>query len=280
MQPIATKEVNDRLRYIVYCDESSSQGDLYVDFFGGCIIDASKIHLVEDTLNDLKQSLNLKSEIKWTNVSEPYLEKYKQVIHAFFDYVRAGVIKVRIMFRKRSSIYPHGRMPVKEERYFKLYYQFIKHSFGFRTPSSVTGDYHVAFLLDELPDHSAQADAFKRFLHTMPSTKDFEGSGLHINEEDIGEVDSQDHVILQCVDIVLGAMFFRMNKLNEVKEPVTGKRGKRTKAKEKLYQMILGEIRTIHPVFNIGVSTGDRGYTDPHWNSPYEHWLFEPKKLV
>ena len=61
------------MRYIVYCDESSSQGDLYVDFFGGCIIDASKIHMIEDSLNGLKLSLNLKSEIKWTYVSEPYL---------------------------------------------------------------------------------------------------------------------------------------------------------------------------------------------------------------
>ena len=268
------------MRYIVYCDESSSQGDLYVDFFGGCIIDASKIHMIEDSLNGLKLSLNLKSEIKWTYVSEPYLEKYKQVIHAFFDFVRAGDIKVRIMFRKRDSLYPHGTMPIKEERYFKLYYQFIKHSFGFRTPASVTGEYHAAFLLDELPDHSEQADAFKRFLQSLPTTKDFEGSGLHIDEQDIGEVNSQDHVILQCVDIVLGAMFFRMNKLNEIKDPSTGKRGKRTRAKEKLYQTILEEIRTIHPVFNIGVSTGERGRDYPHWSSPYEHWVFEPKKLV
>ena len=139
------------------------------------------------------------------------------------------------MFRKRDSLYPHGTMPIKEERYFKLYYQFIKHSFGFRTPASVTGEYHAAFLLDELPDHSEQADAFKRFLQSLPTTKDFEGSGLHIDEQDIGEVDSQDHVILQCVDIVLGAMFFRMNKLNEAKDPTTGKRGKRTKAKENLW---------------------------------------------
>ena len=145
------------MRYIVYCDESSSQGDQYVDFFGGCIIDASKIHRIEDALNSLKKSLNLKSEIKWTYVSEPYLEKYKQVIHAFFDHVRAGEIKIRIMFRKRDSLYPQGTIPTKEERYFKLYYQFIKHSFGFKTPSSITGDYHVAFLLDELPDHSAHA---------------------------------------------------------------------------------------------------------------------------
>lgn len=268
------------MRYIVYCDESSSKGDLYVDFFGGCIVDASKIHRIEDSLNSLKQSLNLRSEIKWTNVSESYLDKYRQVVHAFFEFVRSGDIRVRIMFRNRKSLYPHGALPAKEQRYFKLYYQFIKHSFGFRTPVCITGNYNVILLLDELPDHSSQADEFKRYLQSMPSTMDFAESGLHINAEDIGEVDSCNHVLLQCVDIVLGAIFFRMNKLNTVIDPATGKRGRRTKAKEKLYQMILEEIRTIHPSFNIGVSTGGRGLEYPHWSSPYEHWVFEPRTLV
>jgi hypothetical protein len=30
--------------------------------------------------------------------------------------------------------------------------------------------------------------------------------------------------------------------------------------------------------FNVGVSTGDRGYSNPHWESPYEHWLFRANK--
>ena len=93
------------LRYIVYCDESSSNGDLYTDFFGGCIIEASKIRYIEERLNERKRALNLKSEIKWTHVSEQYLDKYIQMIHTFFEYVRAGIIKVRIMFRKKRSDY-------------------------------------------------------------------------------------------------------------------------------------------------------------------------------
>ena len=76
--------------------------------------------------------------------------------------------------------------------------------------------------------------------------------------------------------VVMGAIQFRLN--NHHTEIPDGKhrRGKRTIAKEKLYKTILSEICTIHPNFNIGTSTGSRGYQNPHWESPYEHWLFEP----
>ena len=29
-----------------------------------------------------------------------------------------------------------------------------------------------------------------------------------------------------------------------------------------------------------GFLTGDRGYTNPHWESPYEHWVFVPSILL
>ncbi len=235
---------------------------------------------VEKELNELKQCLNLFSEIKWSHVSEQYLEKYIQVIRAFFQYVRNGVLKVRIMFRKREEKEIQSIASTKEVRYFKLYYQFIKHGFGFSTSRVITGNYSAAFLLDELPDHSELASRFKDYLQALPNTKDFADSGLRVSKEDISEVDSRKHVILQCVDIILGAMFFRLNRLNEVKDPVTRRRGKRTIAKEKLYQVIRAEICAIHPGFNIGISTGSRGFLYPHWESPYEHWLFEAKEMV
>ena len=71
----------------------------------------------------------------------------------------------------------------------------------------------------------------------------------------IGEVRSHDHVLLQCVDVILGAMFFRLNRLHLQIPAGASRRGKRTIAKEKLYKYILSEIRTIHPGFNIGVKS-------------------------
>lgn len=263
------------VEYIVYCDESSDKGSLYVDFYGGSIVRADKLPEIVAALNAKKEELNLHGEIKWIKVTKQYLERYQEMIRLFFTYVRAGDIRVRIMFRKKANQRTAGDGMNKDDRYFKLYYQFLKHSFGFRAPVVHTGEYYVHFLLDELPDHSAAADKFKHYLCALPQTTDMQETGMQIRKRDIGEVRSHDHVVLQCTDIVLGAMFFRLNRLHEVKPEGARRRGNRTIAKEKLYKTIQQEIATIHPNFNIGVSTGAHGREYPHWNSPYEHWLFE-----
>jgi len=263
------------VEYIVYCDESSDKGTLYGDFYGGSIVRADKLSEIEAALNAKKEALDLPGEIKWTKVTEQYLDRYQEMIRLFFDYVRAGDIHVRIMFRKKANQRTASDRTSKDDRYFKLYYQFLKHSFGFRTPASLTGEYYVHFLMDELPDHSADAESFKNYLCDLPLTADMNGTGMRIRKRDIGEVKSHDHIVLQCTDIILGAMFFRLNRLHEKKPAGARTRGKRTIAKEKLYKVIQHEITTIHPNFNIGISTGSHGRENPHWNSPYEHWVFE-----
>lgn len=266
------------VEYIVYCDESSDKGSLYVDFYGGSLVRADKLSIIEEALNEKKKALNLNGEIKWTKVTAQYLERYQEMMRLFFEYVRAGDIRVRIMFRAKANQRTLNDATSKDDRYFKLYYQFLKHAFGFRAPVSHTGEYYVHFMLDELPDHSEEANRFKDFLCDLPQTADMRETGLRVRKRDIGEVKSHDHVVLQCTDIVLGAMFFRLNRLHEVKPEGARTRGKRTIAKEKLYKTIQQEIAAIHPHFNIGVSTGAHGKEYPHWDSPYEHWVFESQQ--
>ena len=264
------------LEYILYCDESSDNGALYGDFFGGCILPAGKHQSICAALEAKKREQHLFGEIKWTKVTAPYVDKYCAVMRCFFDFVRSGEIRVRIMFRKKENRQETRDRP-RKDKYFKLYYQFLKHAFGFATPKDIIGTYYLHILMDELPDHIRVAKEFREYLCQMPTIRDFEASGMHIRERDIGEVCSHEHVLLQCVDVILGAMFFRLNKLHLEKPAGVSRRGKRTLAKEKLYEFILDEIRTIHPGFNIGVSTGARGRSCPHWSSPYEHWEFKPK---
>lgn len=266
---------------IFYIVMNLHQKELFIlIFFGGCIVPANRRTSIENALNAQKAALNINAEVKWTKITENYVDKYCELIHLFFDFVRSGDIRIRIMFRKTSDQYLRENMPQKDERYFKLYYQFLKHSFGFTTNKEITGDYYVHFYMDELPDHSIRANAFKDFLCGLPAIHDMEQSGLHIRKRDIGEVRSHDHVLLQCTDIILGAMYFKLNKLNEVIPEGKSRRGKKTIAKEKMYKFILKEIQTIHPHFNVGISTGFRDYENPHWESPYEHWCFKPNETL
>ena len=54
-------------------------------------------------------------------------------------------------------------------------------------------------------------------------------------------------------------------------------RGKRTKAKEKVYKAILQEIRKIHKNFNVGISTGVMNTAEGRWKTSYAHWNFKAK---
>lgn len=265
------------MEYTIYCDESISKDRKFGDFFGGCIVNNNELLKIEAALNQCKTENHLDGEIKWTKLTAPYLEKYEAVIHLFFEYVRAGKIRVRIMFRSMKDRYEDSSQE-KGTKYFKLYYQFIKHGFGLLQTAGME-PFNLRIYLDQMPNKKTECDRFKQFLFEIPQTKAYLESGAvaRIKRDQIAEVSSHDHVLLQCTDIVLGAMQFRLNEHHLDKPDGQLMRGKKTIAKEKLYKMILSEIQTMHSNFNIGISTGSRGYKNPHWESPYEHWLFVPK---
>jgi uncharacterized protein (DUF849 family) len=75
-------------------------------------------------------------------------------------------------------------------------------------------------------------------------------------------------------------MAFRLNDKHKEKLPEMKRRGKRTKAKEELYKMVLKQIRSIHPNFNIGVTTSIGGDIGRRWEDPYLHWCFQPQATV
>lgn len=268
------------MEYILYCDESSSNGPKYSDFFGGCIISSVYLKSVEESLNAKKEELNLKGEMKWTKVTAQYLEKYITLMDLFFDFVRDGKIKIRIMFRKNEDkpTNYHERHS-NDDKYFKLYYQFIKNAFGLKLIPLEEGEVYLRIYLDQLPDTKEKCDAFKSFLRQLPDIRDFEAvqNRLHIREGDVADVCSHNHILLQCTDVVLGAMYFRLNELHLEKPEGSRTRGKRTIAKEKLYKHIQGRICELLPNFNIGVSTGMRGFENPAWDLPYSHWRFVPR---
>ena len=120
------------MEYIIYCDESSSEGVKFSDFFGGCIISSKDLRSVTEALEDKKRELNLNGEIKWTKVTAQYLDRYIQVMDLFFDYVKEGKVKVRIMFRKNEDMPSDFRERRSDDKYFKLYYQFLKNAFGLK----------------------------------------------------------------------------------------------------------------------------------------------------
>ena len=111
----------------------------------------------------------------------------------------------------------------------------------------------------------------------MQSQDIFSENNIFIRKEDIVEIVSHNHVVLQCMDIIMGAMQFRLNDKHLEKPSGQRRRGKKTIAKEKLYKHINKLIREIYPNFNIGISTGGNLYE--RWEHPYRHWNFTPSEF-
>ncbi|MEM8894081.1 MAG: DUF3800 domain-containing protein [Bacteroidota bacterium] len=266
--------------FIIYCDESLSVGPHYSDFYGGALINSSHIDTIRRELQTAKDNLHLHNEVKWTKVTGQYLSKYITLIDVFFDFIADNQVKLRIMFRQSAFEAANLSKQQRDNGYFLLYYQFIKHAFGLRYCNDEQTLTHLRLYFDELPDRKDQCETFKNQIYALQSLAVFQRSRLQIRREDIVDIDSSEHVILQCLDIVLGAMAFRLNDFHKIKPAGSSRRGKRTIAKHKLYKHISTRVRQIYPNFNVGMSTGHPNGTADRWNMPYRHWCFRPSEFT
>jgi hypothetical protein len=261
--------------YVLFADESVKDGVFFSNFYGGVLVGASQHDRVTRRLSALKSRLGMNGEVKWSKVTEQYLDRYIAFIDGFFTEVAAGNVKVRIMFSANADVAPEH---VRESSggYFKLYYQFIKHAFGLRFIPPRRGGTRLQLRFDEFPETGERVAQFKGFLTALGASSEFRHAGLKLSVENIAEVRSHDHVLLQALDVVLGGMAFRLNEMHRTLLPGQKRRGKRTKAKERLYRAMVAHVRRLRPNFNFGRSTGMDLGEQSLWLHPYRHWSFRP----
>lgn len=268
------------MRYVIYCDESEEKGRYFSNFYGGALLRESDRQAIEAEFNNVKAERNLKGEVKWTKISEYNEAAYITLMDKAFEFMAAGLLKVRIMFTQ--NIHQVQHLEYEEgAAYFKLYYQFIKHAFGLEYCNPEReADVSCAVLLDDAPDTAAKLANFKDYLAALSQLGGFIHARVSVAKVDVAEVNSADHVILQVVDVILGSMQFRLNEHHRQIPAGKRRRGKRTRAKERVYKHINARIREIYPGFNIGASTGHGDGIESRWLHPYRHWKFEPKGAI
>jgi len=264
------------MEYIIWCDESISKGEHFSNFYGGAIAESRHAAEVIRALKAKKQELNLFGEVKWVKVSVSYLEKYKELMSLFFSFVNERKVKIRIMFRDNRF---HPRCLSRDQirnGYYYLYYQFIKGAFGLQSIYFYPETVSIRINFDKLPDKKDQNKIFKNYIFGI--NKLLNGNGMYLNIDNISEVESHKHVILQCLDVVLGSMGFKLNKNCRVDSKMTREQGGKTKAKEELYCHIKSEIDSLYPSFSFNVEKNTGKHEGPlsFWSMPYRHWSFIP----
>lgn len=264
---------------IIYCDESDISGKHFSNFYGGALVESKHLLEVIATLQNRKHELNLLAEVKWQKISATYAEKYICLVDTVFDLMIKGMLKMRVMFTQ-NYYGAAGLTPAQRENsFFLLYYQFVKHAFGLQHAGVDASPVHVRMYFDKLPDTDEKCAKFKGFVLGLNQSMAFRQAKVVIQEDQIAEVDSKEHVVLQCLDIVMGAMQFRLNDKHKEKSEGQRVRGNRTIAKERVYRHISARVRGLYPGFNIGVSTGSSGDNTVRWSHAYRHWLLMPADL-
>jgi hypothetical protein len=267
------------IEYIIYCDESEDKGRYFSNFYGGALIKASDREAIEAALLAARAGIN--GEAKWTKITQQDEARYIAFAMKFLELIESGQIKMRVMFTQNIHSTDHIQYEEQDAKFFKLYYQFIKHAFGlmYCNPQA-TEIVRVTVYLDDAPDTSAALDNFKNYLASLTVLPEFFQARVIISKDAIAEVNSKSHAIMQAVDVILGAMQFRLNELHKAIPKGQNRRGKRTRAKERVYKAINGKLRAMYPGFNIGVTTGQADGRDVRWSHPYRHWCFKPLQSV
>jgi hypothetical protein len=270
------------LRYVIFCDESSEKGTFYSNFYGGAVVLEQKRQEIEGALQSIKDDANIfDGEMKWTKITERYEDRYIEFIETFFNFVANGDAKVRIMFTQNINTRPRVVAEESGNEYFLLYYQFLKHAFGFRhSQHSPSNPAQLAVFLDDVPQKLTDYEEFKDYLSSLSVYPFFRQKGISLPRDQIAAVNSKSHNILQAVDIILGAMQFRLNDKHQAIPLGKRVRAKRTRSKERVYKRINSLIRGTYAGFNIGVSTGHPNGLSDRWDLPYRHWVFVPNDSV
>lgn len=259
----------------IWLDESDRHGEFYSNFYGGLLVHSRYYREVLERMRSIVEETGIRDEIKWQKVNEYHYEKYIRLVDLLFDLAKEGKLKIRIFFRHNQ--YCPTRLTSEERKsdYPMLYYQFIKYAFGL--PYAGIGELDALTLyLDEIPLRQAERDDFISHIRGLAKDHILKKMGLKIAEDSIIEVNSKQHLPLQFMDVILGAICFKLNEKDKLKAEGENKVGKRTIMKLKLYKHINMRIRDIYPNFNIGVTTPIRVNSDS-WTQVYRHWSFIPK---
>jgi hypothetical protein len=197
------------LEYIVYADESEESGAYFSNFYAGLLVRSLDLPEVLDRLKKAKEELHFGGRVKWQKVTPQYLSKYVALMEAFFNLVERDLVKVRVMFLHRVNVAVGLEEEQKQNTYYLLYYQFLKHAFGLQHSNDGREAVSVRFYLDQRSGTRERKAQFKSYIASLALRPEFRAARILFPADQIAEVSIDTHDLLQCLDVVVGAMQFR-----------------------------------------------------------------------
>ncbi len=126
----------------IYADEAWThipptikEQNRYWNFFGGISGPQPDLNRLETLLQKIKIHFGNRAEVKWTNIFSGNIACYKAMVDCLFQQLDSSQLRYLQVFLDRKFIYinPASGKPIGPlELQSKIYYQFLKHSFGLK----------------------------------------------------------------------------------------------------------------------------------------------------
>lgn len=270
-------------KYQLFADEAWTHNSeplgRYHYFFGGIFGLENDLDRLDVALRKIIQKYGVKTEIKWSKVSPNYMDCYKEMIDCVVGFILNHNVKYRQMFKDRSYHYENIDNLSELDIQFKLYYQFLKHAFGFQyLPILPNAEKHEILL--RLDGHSSQKhkDELNKFIVYLPRLL-----GRSDVEIKVTYIDSSKFLRLQVCDLLMGAAGYKGNKID--KRRPNGQKGmtKNQKLKLELANYIYNKLRYIDNIdrgskaFSWFETTGIDGDKKNYFIHKMRIWKFIPK---
>jgi hypothetical protein len=252
----------------------------YWSFFGGIFAPKQDADRLDTKLHAIRDGHRYRREIKWSDLSPQWLPLYIDLVNELFVHLTNHDVRYRQAFRDRSVVFvPPVGAPQDSilDVEFKLYYQFIKHSFGLKYLPLAQGGFDKIIL--RLDTHSSQKhrSRFKEFAEGLPRL---------LGRTDL-EIDCTHHcstklIRIQMCDVLAGAAGSYGNKFHDKR--ATGQRGmtEYQKCRHTLARHIYNKMRNLNNLtrgknaFNWFESTGRDGNPKNALLHKIRIWKFIP----
>lgn len=189
------------MKYNIYCDESchlEHDKQKYM-VLGGIICEKSNKNKIKRDIIEIKRRNNIKekAEIKWNKVSPSKLNYYKEIVDYFFS---SNDLRFRALIIDKTQLRHEKFNQTHDDWYYKMYYQLLL--------NLVEPKQENYIYLDIKDTKSAKkVEGLKQYLSFKLMDYEFEII------KNIQSINSQESVIMQMADLLIGAIGYRNRKV-------------------------------------------------------------------
>lgn len=241
---------------------------------GGLWIEEVNISIAEADVKELRKRhgyidsrnihIDFLGEFKWTKVSLRYLQVYKELVDLLFDWINKDIVRFNIILLDTKNPVVAEYSNIAKEGYFKFLYQLYFHNSKIPAlykiyPDRITNpiQHNVNFSVLHRCLNSALKKKFRPLLN--PSVAD--------NMEFVASImplDSKRSEFIQVVDVVMGAIGYLQNELDQ--------KSNANKSKVELMKYVIDKLILSRAI----KFTGKKYYVAK--STKFNIWLFRPNK--